>query len=172
MVLTFGKDTSESSLVFGNGVGSDQEVVHIDVKPPFIEFFLEYLVHHCLERGRGIAKTKEHNEGFKASAIRDEGCFPFIAFLDPNIVISPADVEFGEDSRVLDLVYEFRDQGEGITVLHGQGIEFPVILDRSEVTRLLFDEEEGGRDWRFRRAETTGFQIFFKEIVELLLLHD
>src|ERR1700722_1729760 len=147
MILTLGEDTSESGFIFSNGIGSDQEIVHINVKPSFIEFLSEYLVHHCLERGRRVAKAEEHDEGFETSAVRDEGCFPFIAFLDPNIVISPANVEFGEDFRVLDLVYEFGDQRKRITVLHGQGIEFPIVLDGSEVTRLLFDEEEGGRYW-------------------------
>src|ERR1700722_19099092 len=119
MILAFDEDTSESGLVLSDGIGGDQEIVHIDVKPTFIEFLPEYLVHHCLERCRGVAKAEEHNKGLKTSAIRDEGHFPFIALLDPNVVISPANVELGEDFRVLDLVYEFRDQGEGITVLHG-----------------------------------------------------
>src|ERR1700722_13526419 len=117
------------------------------MKPTFIEFFSEYLVHHCLERSGRITEAEEHDKGFKTPAIRDEGRFPFVTFLDPDIVISPANVELRENLRVFDLIYEFRDQGEGVTILHGQGVELPVILDRSKVTRLLLDEEEGGRDW-------------------------
>src|SRR3984957_17950899 len=117
------------------------------MEPTLIEFLSEYLVHHCLERSRRVAKTEEHDKGFKTTAVRDEGCLPLISLLDPVVVISPANVELGEDFRVLDLVYEFRDQGKRITILHGQGIEFPIVLYRSEVARLLFDEEERGRNW-------------------------
>src|ERR1700722_4301594 len=119
MILAFGEDTSESSLIFGDGIGGDQKVVHIDGKPAFIELLSEYLIHHCLERGRRVTETEEHDEGFKTSAVRDEGRFPFIAFLDPHVVISPANVKFGDPFRVVDLVYELGDQGERITVLHG-----------------------------------------------------
>src|ERR1700722_19434542 len=172
MILAFDEDTSESGLVLSDGIGGDQEIVHIDMKPSFVEFFPEYFVHHCLERGWRIAEAEEHDEGFKTSTIRNEGCFPLISFFDPNIVISPTNVEFGEDVRILDLVYEFGDQRKGVTILHGQGIEFPVVLDRSEITRFLFDEEEGGGDRLFRRTDSTGFQILFKEFVQFLLFHD
>src|ERR1700722_18175685 len=107
MILAFGEDTSESSLIFGDGIGGDQEVVHIDMEPSFVEFLSEDLVHHRLECGRRVTKAKEHDKGFETTAICDEGRFPLIALFDPNIVISPANIELGEDLRVLDFVYEF-----------------------------------------------------------------
>ena len=169
MILTFGEDTSESSLIFSNGVGGDQKVIHINVKPALVEFLTENLIHHCLEYGQWIAKSEEHDKWFKAALICDKGSFPFIAFLDLNIIVSPVYNEFGKDLCILDLINEFGDQREGITVLYGQGIEFPIVLNRSEITQLLFDEEEGGRNWQFRGTDATSLEVFFQEFIKFLL---
>jgi len=160
VVLTFGEDTSKTSFTFSDGIGSDQEVIHIDMEPTFIELFPENLVHHYLEHGWWVTKTEEYDKGFEASTIRDESGLPFIALFDPDIVIPPVYVQLGEYFRVLDLVYEFRDQGEGISVLHSQSIEFPIILDRSKVTWLLFDKEEGGRDQWLQQTDMTSMEVF------------
>jgi len=50
--------------------------------------------------------------------IHDESSFPFIAFLDPNIVVPLVYVKLGEYFHILDLVYKFRDQRKGIMILH------------------------------------------------------
>ena len=55
-----------------------------------------------LQTGRSIAKTEEHDEWFKESAFRDEGCFPFISFFDPDVVVSPANVDDCEEFRCLE----------------------------------------------------------------------
>ena len=54
------------------------------------------MVHECLERGWSIAKTKEHDGGLEESHGGDEGCFPLVFLSNANVVISPADVELGE----------------------------------------------------------------------------
>jgi len=43
-----------------------------------------------------LHRPEEHYHGFKQSFVSFEGTFPFVAFLDPYVVISPPDIEFGE----------------------------------------------------------------------------
>jgi hypothetical protein len=109
IILAFGKDPMETGFIFGDSVSGNQEIIHIYVKPSFIDLLSEDIVHHGLECGWWIAKTKEHDQWFKTTAISDEGGFPFVALFDPNIIVSPMDVKLREDLGIFDLVNKFRD---------------------------------------------------------------
>ena len=69
------------------------------------------MIHKGLEYRRCITKTKEHYYGFIKTKGSDEGCFPLIRFLDPNVVVSPSNVELSEINRVLHIINEFRNKG-------------------------------------------------------------
>ena len=73
--------------------GMDQNIVHVDCEPILSQFFGEYRVHHCLECSWGVCESKEHDSWFEQSLICDEGCFPLIAFLDMDVIVSPSDVK-------------------------------------------------------------------------------
>ena len=92
--------TGSFSVSFGVR-GGDEEVIHVDDKPPFSDHVLERVIHESLEHGRGIAKAKEHDGGFEESFVGDEGRFPLVAILDADIVVPPMDVELGEMVGVL-----------------------------------------------------------------------
>ena len=77
----------------------DEDVIHIDNNPPFIDKVLEYVVHHCLECGQGIAESKKHDGGFVEATRGFECCFPLITIFDADIVVSPSDIELGENLR-------------------------------------------------------------------------
>ena len=62
------------------------------------------MIHERLERGWGIAKTKEHDGGFEESHGGDEGRFPLVFLSNANVVISPADVKLGEQGRLFHVV--------------------------------------------------------------------
>ena len=57
--------------------------------------------------------------------------FPLISVFDAYVVVAPSDIQFGEILGSFQLVNEFRDEGEGIGVLDGSFVEFPVILTGS-----------------------------------------
>ena len=54
------------------------------------------MVHKCLECGWCIAEAKEHDGGFKESHGGDERRFPLVFLLDADVIVSPADIELGE----------------------------------------------------------------------------
>jgi len=74
----------------------DEDVVHIDGHYPLVDEFLEYVVHHCLECGGTFHEAKEHDQRFKKASGRLKGGLPHISFFDPNVVVSPADVQLSE----------------------------------------------------------------------------
>ena len=62
------------------------------------------MIHECLECGWSIAKAKEHDSGLEESHGGDEGCFPLVFLSNANVVVSPADVELGEQGRLFHVV--------------------------------------------------------------------
>ena len=78
--------------------------------------------------GGGIAEPKEHDGGFEESHGGNESGFPLIFLSDVNVVISPTNVEFGEQGGFFHVVNEFRDQGERVGISDGVGVQVVVIL--------------------------------------------
>jgi len=63
-----------------------------------------------LECGGRVGESKEHNQGFEEALTGLEGSFPFVAFLDLDIVIPLTDVELGKPPFANELVNEFLDE--------------------------------------------------------------
>ena len=78
----------------------------------------------------------------------DEGCLPLVAILDSHVVVSPTNVEFGEDFGISQFVNEIGDEGKGVGITDGMFVDVAVILARVKSSVLLFDKEEGGRLWQ------------------------
>ena len=87
-------------LMEGGVGGEDEEVVHIDDKPPFSDHVTERVVHESLEGSRGVSKTEEHHCGFKQPLMGDEGCLPLVTIFDSYIVAPPSNVKLGENFGV------------------------------------------------------------------------
>ena len=94
------KNAFRALLVEGDVGGVDKEVIHVDDEPPFGNHIAEGVVHETLEGGRGVGESEEHHRGFEKSFVSDEGRLPLVAILDADIVISPPNIEFGEDLGV------------------------------------------------------------------------
>ena len=62
------------------------------------------MVHECLECRRSIAETEKHDCGFIEAEGSNEYGLPLIFFANANIVISPSDVEFGEEDGVFHVI--------------------------------------------------------------------
>src|SRR5882757_2797090 len=87
----------------------DQDVVHVNGEPVLSQLLLEDRIHHCLEGGRKVGETEEHDARLEQSFVGDECRFPLVAFFYANIVVSPSNVEFGEQARSLYFINQFRD---------------------------------------------------------------
>ena len=102
--------------------GVDSHIIHVNLQPLFWEHICKNMVHEGLEGGGSIAKSEEHDSGFKESHQSDKGSFPLIFLPDTNVVISPTNVKFSEQGRFLHIINEFRDEREGVGVSDGVGV--------------------------------------------------
>ena len=102
------------------------------------------MVHECLKHGGGIAESEEHDGGFKESHVGNESSFPLVLFSNANVVISPINVEFGEQGGLLHVIDEFWDEGEWIGISDCVGVQVVVILAWAKSSVLLWYKEERG----------------------------
>ncbi|KAF9801366.1 hypothetical protein IEO21_10133 [Rhodonia placenta] len=106
----------------------------------------EDVIHHRLEGCGGIGEAEEHYQGFVQSPVCYEGRFPFVTGFDPDVVVSPSDIELRKERSAAELVHHFGDQRQRIAILNRDRVQPAVVLYGSKCSFLLFDEKEGGRD--------------------------
>ena len=124
--------------------GGDKEVIHVDDEPSFGDHISEGVVHELLERGRGVAKAKEHDGWFKESFVGDEGRLPLVTIFDVDVVVPPSNIKFSEVASIFQLVHKARDEREGVGITGGVFVEVVVVLAGAEFAVFLLDKEERG----------------------------
>jgi len=137
----------------------DQNVVQVHYHDPFGYKGPEDVVHHSLEGGGTVGHSKEHYEGFKEATIGTESCLPFVSGLDSYIIETPSDVKLCEVLGSAELGDKFGDEGEGVPVLDGYGIQHVIVLDQSERAVLLFNEEYWGCDGGLGGSDPSSMQV-------------
>ena len=141
----------------GHVGGINEEVVHVNDKPSFRDHIVKGVIHEVLESGRGIGETKEHHSGLEESFMSNEGSFPLMSIFDLDIVVSPSDIELGEDFCPLEFINEVRNERKRVCITDSVFIDVAIVLTGSEATVLLFDDEERGCLWRVRGVNFSGF---------------
>jgi hypothetical protein len=156
--------------MFGEILGGDDHVVDVNENLSGSNFFFEHFRHHPLEGGGGVTKAEEHDEWLVETTIGLEGRLVLISWVESNVVVTQPDVQFGKVPGILEVIDYFIDEWEGIVVFDSDLVEPTIVLDRTEMTILLFDEEERGSHWWLRWSNVSGPQLFIQELVELVLL--
>ena len=95
--------------------------------------------------------------------------FPFIAFLDPDIAVSPLEIQFGDQFSSLQLFGSLSDKREQIVVLDCVFIKIVIILYHSLLSILFRDEEHRGGLRRFRWLDISFPGLIVDEIGDFLL---
>ena len=112
-----------------------------------------------MEDGGTVGHSEEHYKGFKEAAIGTEGCFLFISRLDSYVIETPLDIKLCEVLGSAELGDEFRDEGEGVPVLDGYGVQRVIVLDQPKQTILLFNEEYWDCDRGLGGSDLSGIQV-------------
>ena len=73
-----------------------------------------------------------------------------MTWLYPNIVVTPADVTFGEVFGSLEATDDICNKGEGVTVLDSELVELAIVLYKVELPIFLLNKEYWGHKRRFR----------------------
>jgi hypothetical protein len=128
----------------------NEDVVHVNRNVSFIDEFAEKVIHHGLEGGGGIREAKEHDHWFEQAAICLERGFPLVTIAHANVVVPPTDIQLRKERRPAavhsrESIHKLSYEWEWGGVANGKGIQSAIILDRSEITILLFNEEERER---------------------------
>ncbi|KAF9796683.1 hypothetical protein IEO21_10969 [Rhodonia placenta] len=67
------------------------------------------VIHHGLEGCGGVGEAEEHHQGFVQSPVSYEGRLPFIAGFDPDVIVSPSDIELCEERSTAELIHHLGD---------------------------------------------------------------
>jgi len=137
----------------------DQNVVQIHYHNPFGYEGPEDVIHHSLEGGGTIGHYEEHHEGFKEAAVGMEGCLSFISRLDTYVIETPSDIKLCEVLSSAELGDELGDEGVGVLVLDGCGVQCTIVLDQPEQAIFLFNEEHWGCDGGLGGSDSSGTQV-------------
>jgi hypothetical protein len=147
--------------------GVNGDVIHIYGEPSLSHLFTKDGVHHYLERGGGVGEAKKHHHGFEEPFWSEEGSFPFVPWLNSDVVVSPADVELCEEGIATKVVDCLRDQGRNIAISFCPFVHRSVVLYRAQFSILPFDEEKVGGIGAPQLADCTPFQMLGYELVGL-----
>ena len=100
-----------------------------------------------------------------------ESGFVLVSGLNPDIVITPADVQLGEVASSAEFGDKLRDKRKWILIFHSHGIERAIVLHQAERSILLLDEEDQGSHQRFQWSNSTTSEVFTEKGVELFHFH-
>lgn len=81
------------------------------------------------------------------SILRSECCQRYQAEVNPNLVITGAEVYLGEEFAVLLLVKDFVDSGQGVRVLDGHFVQCPIVYAHPVRAVFLDDEDDRRSPW-------------------------
>jgi hypothetical protein len=87
----------------------DGNVMHIYGEPSLSHLLLKDGIHYHLECGRGVSEAEKHHHGFEEPFWSEEGSFPFIFWLNLDIVVSPMDVKLCKESAATEAVNGLQD---------------------------------------------------------------
>jgi hypothetical protein len=160
------EDLSDEVAMFFECGSGNQDVIHIDENLPGGNEVTKDGVHHGLKYSRGIGEAKKHDKGSKHATVGLEGGLPFIPLLNADIVVAPADVEYGEDLGILEFFNNISNKRERVLVFDGEIIEFAVILNGVQLAVLFLNTEERGVEREFRGADKTASGHISEEGVE------
>jgi len=121
----------------------DQNVVQVHYHNPFSHEGPEDVVHHSLEGGGTVGHSKEHHERSEEAVVGVKDCFPLIYGLDTYIIETSLDIKLCEVLGSVELGDKFRNEGEGVPVLDGYGVQYTIVLDQPERPIFLFNKNTG-----------------------------
>ena len=125
------------------------QIVHINLEPSFGDHVGKDMIHERLKGWRGITEAKEHDGGFEETERGGEHCLPLIFLPNTNVVITPLNIKLSEQSRVLHVVDQLRDEGERIPIANSVGVEISIVLAQLQGSVLLGHEEKWRGLWGF-----------------------
>ena len=109
------------------GFGVYQDIININ-HAELVKELSQGVIYEPLGYGWGVGEAKRHDKKLKQPITAVEGCFPFITFLDVDLVEISVEVDFGIIILgTADLVKGLFYARQRMPVFHGDVIESAVI---------------------------------------------
>jgi len=143
----------------------DQDIVQVYYYNLFSYDGLENVIHQGLESSGTIGYSEEHYEWFEQAMVGAESYLPFISGLDAYIIEAPTDVKFCEVLGSAELRDEFRDERKRVSIFDSYSVQHVIVLDQSEQTIFLFNEEHQGCDRGFGGSDSSSAEVFLQESI-------
>ena len=89
--------------VFGEGMGVNNDIIHIVYHLTIVDELMEDIIHHCLECCRGVTQSEKHDSWFKQPSVGLEHGFPLVIFLDLHIIEPPVEIKYGEELSITEV---------------------------------------------------------------------
>ena len=99
-LLEGSKDLVGNPPVFREGMGVNEDIIHIAYHLTVVDELMEDIIHHCLECCRGVTQSEKHDGWFKQPLVSSECGLPLVIFLDLHVIESPVEIEYGEELGV------------------------------------------------------------------------
>ena len=84
-------------------------------------------MHHPLEEGWGVLKTEVHYLGNERPMFRFKSYFVLIPFGNLNVVITPMNIELGEECLIPQVFQGFSDIWQRVVIAHHPLVHFSII---------------------------------------------
>jgi len=88
--------------VFREGMGVNEDIIHIAYHLTIVDELTEDIIHHCLEPHGGVTQSEKHDSWFEQPSVSSEHGLPLVIFLDPHVVESPAEIKYGEELSIME----------------------------------------------------------------------
>jgi hypothetical protein len=98
-----------------------------------------------LEGGQHVGEAKRHHEELEEALVGAEGRLFDVQRVHLHLMVAGAKVELGEECCAVQLIQQFLDHGDWELILHGGGVQRPVIDAKAlGVVALLDQQHQGG----------------------------
>ncbi len=115
------------------GVSGDPNVIHINPDCHSKGFVFEDnvlvdIVHHGLEGCWRVGESEVLDHRFEKSISCFKCHFLFVTFTDVHVVVPPSDIKFCIYMCVAEVTNKICDEGKGVLVSDGDGVDLSVVL--------------------------------------------
>src|SRR6266850_508404 len=145
--------------------GCNPPIIHILAGVLFILFeeWCEVLSHGSLEECRCVAHPKIHDFWNVRSVVCLDCCFVSVFFGKVDVVISVANIKFGEQCFALKLVHCFSYAQHRVMVSHSPGVHPSVVNDDTLFSTIfLANEEDRGNELRWSLFDSSKRLLLFE----------
>jgi hypothetical protein len=140
------EDGTHVTKVIGPRGVVDEDVIKEDEDEP-TEERPQDVVHESLERCRGVAQPKRHDQELVEVVVCAERGLGDVLDAHLDLMVAGAEIQFGEEASAVELIEEFIDHGNQVRVLDRDRVQ-GTIVDAEALGAISFPHEQHRRGER------------------------